>query len=164
MNIFPFEELIGKNISEVKAILDKDFENKLFGEDFYYTRSKNIEFYYGIPYNNISIQTDVNKNIRSISIYFQEILDVNFYNSFIIDYGKPDNIQVIDSLTVEQEYFNPNNHTQNLKIGKFKTKKGEFIENPIFIIWEKRDYQIKMFFRREQNNTEITFRLPTREL
>lgn len=164
MGFNEFQGLIGKHISTVDHILANEFDNKLFGENIYYTRSGNIKKYYGMPYNILSIKTNKQNIVESVTIHINEVINKSFYDLFILDYGKPNTIQIIDNLGIKNESFNfKNGFIQHLKKGDFKTKEGKFEENPLFILWKNNTFQIKIFFKHQENKSEIIFSVATYE-
>ena len=104
MNSIPFENLIGKNISQVSYIFDYEgFENELFGEYFYYRKHGDFKYYNGVPYSILSVTKNEQKTITAITIHFYEIVDDSFFNSLISSYGNPNTILVVDSLDIEKK-------------------------------------------------------------
>lgn len=70
-----------------------------------------------------------NKFIDSITFYFQGIIDDSFFKSFIVEFGKSDNIQLIDNVKVlsKGEYL-----SQYLKKSFIETREGSFEENSLY--------------------------------
>lgn len=162
MSDYNFEKFIGKEIPEVSNILNCVFENNLINKNFYYTE-KPIEesFYYGIKYNVVSLTTDNDSFINSITIHFKEVINSDFYNLFIDDYGIPDSIKVVKSKKtieiVEQNKNSSKSFNQKLKSSVLNTEEGKFEDKPLYISWKKQNYSIKILMRHEQNISDITF-------
>ena len=98
--------------------------------------------------------------VESVTVYFRKIIDHSFYNSFVGNYGAPNSIQVIENRRRTSETLikdETGKTTQTLTKNIFDLREGTFEENPLHIIWEKDDYQIKVFLRHEQSVSEITF-------
>ena len=167
MSFERFENLIGKDISYANQILlVEGFQHKNLLEVNLYTSNSYKEFY-RMSYNMVSIMTDENKIIKDITIHFHHIIDSSFYNSFTVDYGNPDAILVIDKDDSEGKFkeINPKKEFDHkLKKVTLKVVEGKFEDGPLFMIWKKDHYDIKILKKREQNISEITFRLPSNKL
>lgn len=167
MDFNEFETLIGKGVWCVdETLLDAGFKHKkLLGVNIYKAEINNR--LYGMPYNMISIIDDEVEIVKNVTIHFHCILNDDFYDSFIKDYGNPDTIQVIDGYdSIGKWTENESEEEIEFRVRKvtFKMKEGTFEENPLFMIWNKKDFQIKILLKREQNISEITFRVPTDRL
>ena len=170
MNIFnytSFEDFLKKDISNIENTIGVNFEVKNYAKEnskikFYTPYNYETFDFYTIPSKHISVITkDDDKTVESITIHFNSIINRSFYDAFIAHYGEPDKILIIKNKQLEDEA------TITDDIGSWQGKKytidlreGVFEENPLYIIWEKDDYQIKAFLRHEQNISEITFSLP----
>jgi len=117
--------------------------------------SDKLNFFYGMPYRLLFIQTDENKMIKSIGVFFNKHIDRKFYEAFNKAYGEPTNILIIDERVVISESVLDNGFGQASK-AELKLREGTFEEDPLYIIWEKESYQIKALLR-QQNMSEITF-------
>ena len=165
MHNIEFEELLGEQLSNVEKTVGIDFENKIFGKIkiSYYRNSQYLNIdYYGIYSNYLTIQTNENDVVESISIHFRKVITRDFFDSFIQQYGEPNNIQVIENRRIIGESFGEGFY-QHLKKSTFDLREGSFEENPLYIIWKKDNYQIKAFLRHKMNISEITFSVPTNE-
>jgi len=163
MGFKEFETLIGKEITIANQILlDEGFEHINFLEINSYTLGDDFKFFYGMPYKIISIMTDNKNTITSITIHLLEVIDSDFYNAFILDYGNPNTVQVVDKpeFIGEWKKLDKEFNSRGRKVSLIM-KEGTFEENPLFMLWNKEDYSIKAFLRHEQNISEITFRVPT---
>ncbi|WP_418639611.1 hypothetical protein [Winogradskyella sp.] len=168
MNYIDFENLLGKHILTVEEKIGKNFENTLSDKNFYYIQNELIKKeLYAMPYNCLTILTNENDTVQSISVHFREVINRQFYDSFNKDYGKPNSILVIENRkTISKTITKDKNGNiiQSLRKGEFDLREGNFEEKPLYIIWKKEDYQIKAFLRHKQNMSELTFSLPTTKL
>ncbi|MCB0744779.1 MAG: hypothetical protein KDC67_12800 [Ignavibacteriae bacterium] len=160
MDILKFENLLGKHVSTAKDFTGCDFNgNNIQGKNFtmnIYTNDELInKYFYGMKYNFITILTDDQEIIQSITIHFYELINREFYDTFNKDYGKPDHIQVVENRRTVSESFGKG-FFQHLKKSTFDLREGTFEENPLYIIWKRKHFQIKAFLR-QQNMSEITF-------
>lgn len=160
MNFTKFENLLGKHILETKNTFDIDFENN--NDNIYYATLNDYKEFYGISVDYIIVITDERDIINSITIYYNEVVDKRFYKSFISDYNSPTTIQVVEKIEVISKSSNVfDSIIQNVEKRFLKTTEGSFDEKPLYMLWDKKDYQIKILMRYSQNKSEITFRLPT---
>ena len=151
-----FESLIGKDVSYADQILlDEGFENKKSSRNLYSILDKN-KWFYGMPYNMISITPDENKMVKGIIIHFNSIIDHSFYDAFVLDYGNPDTIQVFDGYDSKGEWTRDD---PNHKVRKttYKLKEGKFEDDPLFMFWNKNGYQVKILTKHKQNISLISF-------
>ena len=150
-----FEDLIGKDILFASSVLDVEFNNDL-------TKTKSIYFayfdspkkYYNQEYNIISIELDNYNLITSLTVHFLGVIDNCFFDSFNKDYNTPYKTLVIDTTKVISE---KKNGVQTIKKSEAKLIEGNFSENPLFIFWKNKEFQIKAFLRHKQNISEISF-------
>ncbi len=167
MDFKEFEKLIGKDISYANLILlDEGFKYHKPLEIPFYT-SDSYQWFYGMPYNMISIITDDKDMVKSVTIHLHKVIDSRFYDLFILDYGNPDTTQVVEGYdSVGKWTGNELEEEIELKARKvtFKMKEGTFEENPLFMIWNKKAYQVRALSKHEQNISEITFRVPIDKL
>jgi len=166
MNFKEFENLIGKDISTANYILATDFDNKALGGNLYFSNSDVSNYFYGMPYKVISIKTNDMGVIEAITIVFLGVIDRSFYDTFILDYGEPNTIQVIDGRDDIGKWTKPDvkeegDIEQSVRKVTLIMKEGKFEDNPLFMIWNKKRYQIRTLLKYEQNMSEITFRIPT---
>ncbi len=169
MDYIEFEKLLGKNLSSIGKVIDSEFrkvqiannadlESDLYSNNEYFS----IDFF-GMACNQITLLTSKkNDKTKSISIHFRKVIDHQFYGAFIEKYGKPDNIQIIESRQVESESVIKNDDGQVIKTlrkSTFGLREGRFEEKPLYIIWKKETFEIKAFLRHEQNISEVTFSL-----
>lgn len=158
MELSNLEKLLRKDITKTYKILDRDFNYDEEDKSICFFNNDTFKYYYNMPSYFIHISSDDNGIINSITLYFNGLIDKNFYSSFNKDYGKPSSIQVIDTIeTISQEKKVVGDFTQDLKKNFIQTREGSFNEQPLYIIWEKDSYNIRATFRHEQNISEITF-------
>jgi len=119
------------------------------------------EFYYFFdkPYNHVFINTNDQDIIRDITIYIDGIIDRPFYDTFINHYGEPNSIQIIDEIKPISKGVGDFN--EDLEKRFISTKEGAFEDKPLYMLWNKKHYQIKILLKHRTSKTEITFRLPT---
>jgi len=161
MDFKEFETLLGKPISFSEETMGNDFKNDIFRKDFYYISNEFVKKnFYNMSYNCFSIQIDSKNNLKSITIYFNEMINNEFYKSFIKVYGNPNSIQVIENRNYEGEWVDVEDG-HKVRRATFKLREGSFEEKPLFILWNKKEYQIKAFLRHKSNISELTFRIPT---
>jgi len=156
-----FESLIGKDVLYANQILlDEGFENKKSSRNLYSILDRN-KWFYGVPYNTISITPDENKMVISIIIHFNSIIDLSFYDAFVLDYGNPESIQVFDGYDSIGEWTkdDPN---QRVRKTTYKLKEGKFEDEPLFMFWNKNGYQIKSLTKHKQNLSLISFSIVPR--
>ncbi len=163
MDLIKPENLIGKKLKEVNLLLDANFNNYMLNKNLYFNSYGSEKSFYSMFYNTLSIITNDDKEVISVTIHFNGIINDFFYNSFILDYNNPTTIQVIDSRKIlsEETLNHKNNIQQHLKQREISLREGTFEEKPLFMLWNNKKFQIKVFIRHEQNISELTFRLPS---
>lgn len=162
MENIKFDDVLGKHLSVAEKILDTNFKSNSFKRnDFKIKFHSNINplfrDFYGMKYDFVTILTDEEDVIKSVTIHFSKIIDREFYDLFNKDYGSPKHIQVIENRKIISE-IKGEGFFHNIKKSTFDLREGTFEENPIYIIWEKDRCLIKAFLR-QQNMSEITFSL-----
>lgn len=164
MDKIKFEDLLGKNISKAKEFTGRDFKSNAFKKKdfevkFYSSRDYFKKDFFGMYYNQIIIHTDNYEVIKSITIYFDKLIDREFYNSFNKEYGMPKHIQIVENRRMESETLVKDDNgkvIEHLRKNTFDLREGTFEEKPLYIIWEKENYEIKALLRQE-NMSQITF-------
>lgn len=160
-----FEELLGKPFSVVEVVIGTDFrnnENLKLKTNFYSSINYVENDYYGMPNHHITILVDEKDAVKSITVHFRKVIDHEFYYLFIKDYGEPNHIQIIENRQILSESFTKDDNGEiinHLKKSTFDLREGAFEEKPLYIIWEKENFQIKAFIRHKQNISEVTFSL-----
>lgn len=153
-----FELLIGKPLLDAEQIIGCGFKSDPIGNKFYINKEFFNKSLYGISYNFVTIQTNKTDNIESVTVHLSEIMNSQFYNSFIQKYGEPISVLVVENRKkVSETKLKDDEITQHLKKNTFDLREGNFEEKPLYIIWKKENYQIKAFLRHKQGITEITF-------
>lgn len=156
-----YETLLGKHSSIVKEVIGNDFDNKLFDKNFYYLKNENLKKnLHGINYNTISISSDKNEIIESVTVHFSSIINKEFYEKLNQIYGLPKEIKVISKREIVSE-SNDNDtfFSQNMRKSNIELQNGSFEENPLYIIWNKDNFEIIIFTRHNIGISEITFKV-----
>jgi hypothetical protein len=159
MNFENFETLLGKNISAFKDNHGNEFENKLFGKNFFYTKNENInKSLVNMKFNAMTILTNEEDRIRSIAIHFYGNITQEFYSELINTYGLPDEIKVIkERVEISSDIIDDENFIQQVKKNRIEITDGTFDEKPIFITWVKNDFSINIIFKHKQKTFDIVF-------
>ncbi len=148
-----YELLLGEDISEV-LINNSKFE--LVNDSIYYS----IFYENPIEYFNNSIfcffSITKNDKIDELKIQLVDLIDEDFFNSLVNQYGKPDSILIIDKIIKISETIDDKTKAEFVK-NEIKTKVGTFQEKPLYIIWDTEEFQIKILMKYKQRKTEITF-------
>ena len=78
----------------------------------------------------------------------------------VAQYGAPDHIWVATNTSMISETIEDSNpeFKQRLTKSEQDLREGTFEEKPLVIIWNKGDFEIKVLFRYEQNQSKITYR------
>ncbi len=165
-NPVKFELLIGKSINEASEILETDFNNDgMLYKHIYFTHFKEPRTFYNTPYRSVSLDIDRSDKITSITIHFTKYIDTVFYDSFSNHYGKPSKLLVVEERELKSESVDYNvdgSISKRISEKKLNFREGKFEENPLFIFWNKKEYQIKILNREGYMAvSELTFRLPT---
>jgi len=154
-----FENLIGKDLKDVNITLNADFKNYMDNKNIYFMHYENVNTYYDLSYNTISIMINNQNKIESVTIHFTNLVNRKFLNSFTLDYDNQTTTQVFgDKVLVDEGYSDDGN--QYLKQHKGELREGTFEENPLFLLWRKKEFKIMVFMRYELGVSEITFSEP----
>nr|WP_321237229.1 hypothetical protein [uncultured Psychroserpens sp.] len=162
-----YENLLGEQLFAAESIFNCTFRNlklefKNFEGIMYGCKDYNQQNYLGTSIRYVSIKTNQNQKIQSVSIKFYEAFNRHFFDLFVEKYGEPDSILIPDNIKIINDK-NENDSTssmfQKVRATEFDLREGTFEEKPLYIIWEKESYQIKAFLRHRQNMSEITFNL-----
>lgn len=101
-----------------------------FGKNVFYIKDESIsKAFFGMFYNHISLETNENDIVQSITIHFQGMIDRSFYDAFNIAYGEPQHIQIIENRQLESETYIRNEEgrvTQHLRKNTFDLKSHNF--------------------------------------
>lgn len=160
MGATEFQNFIGKDIKEIKRINSFKLEHNKELNKYYVVSETGFKFY-GKTYNNLTITTDDQDIIKDITIYINGIIDKVFYDTFNNNYDLPSDIRVVDTVKFISESEAKEGLGAYVKNEILFTKKGEFEDKPIVLIWNKNNYQIRFFLRYDINISEIKFNLPT---
>lgn len=154
-----YEYLLGKNINEVELSGIKPQKDNLISNKYLYLFDIPVKYHNNDIYT-IFITTDENDKINQLKINLLALINESFFNVLVDQYGKPDNILIIDKVISNSgENLNPkSSYEQYVQKRAFKTREGNFQEKPIYIIWNKDDFQITFLMKYKQNTTEITFK------
>jgi hypothetical protein len=166
-----FEDFLGRNISDFTILFDVDFRRNTFNKnDFIFTFHSNINYinepFYDIFYNHITITTDENNIIKTITLHFREVINREFYNSLNYEYGEPNAIQIISNRKLESKTIIKDEHgktIETLKKNTFDLREGSFEEKPLFILWEKESFQLKALLKHNQSRSQMTFSIIDRD-
>ena len=172
MDFIKYENFLGEHITFAETITGNDFNKVNFNsEDTEFRYCSNSEYlrelidykakdYYGMPYIDLFIKTDKIDKIQSVTIHFRKTIDRKFYDLFTNDYGEPNSILVIDKRNIisESTLRDDNNKViQTSRKSELELKEGTFEDKPLYIIWEKDNYEIKALLRHKTGISEITF-------
>ncbi len=152
-----FEDLLGKSISKAETYCNGDMTSE--GNMHWIWNSK-LGFLEK-PYNHITMTTNENNTIISITLYIPEIIDKTYFERICERYGNVNRILVIDKLISEEKSVFRN---QRLEDGKYLLKDGSFDDKPFYLYWNKKDFQIRVCLDYNNGLTTILFREPTTEL
>ena len=166
MNINQVEELLGEDISTIENVIGFQLKEKKYPKVKAKVFGTGINFfkeYFNTSSHYISAKVDEENLSRSITIHFREVINKEFYNSFVKKYDEPihmyvmKNTRVISTSKLSSEEDSDFNQTMTKSEGDMV--EGTFDEKPLFIIWKKEGYYIQAFLRHEQNISEIMFSL-----
>jgi len=159
MEFKDFEFLLGKHVSTTTNIIGNEFENKLFENSFYYIKSEDLEKkLYEMQFKAITVLSNEDEIIKSVTIHFSKIVTKDFYNQLINEYGFPNEIKVIKKRKkISSEILNDEIFSQNMTKSNIELIDGTFEDEPLFIIWKDKDLKITIFFKRKQSVCDITF-------
>ncbi len=164
VNTIKFEELLGKHLSYVEKTVGSNFRKNDFEKvkiSLYSSQNFNMDFH-GIFSYFISVETDKNDIVKAITIHFGEVINRQFYDSFIENYGEPNHIYVMSNIKVISEtspHETDDPFHRNLTKREGDLIEGTFEDKPLFMIWEKDGFYIQAFLRHKQNISEIMFSL-----
>jgi len=152
-----FENFIGQHIDDVSI-----FDIKPIGNDNNYSiLIESDKDLYGVKYNHINLNTDDEGRIKEITIFFSETVNKKFYEKIVDYYGIPNKIEVSDNLMSESKGTTKKGRKLTKRF--YTIKDGSFEDKPFNILWNKKNYQVKIVLKHEINKSEIIFRLPKKE-
>ncbi len=160
-NNIAFENLLGKNIEVAEKILRTKFKPFNSGlEKIYFSDFVDPRYFYKTQYNSVSLSLDEEGKIKIVSIHFKENVNQTFYDSFIMNYDEPSKILAIKSKKKIGE--DVTNNYMRLSKGQLEMKEVELNENPLFVYWEKVDYNIRILNKKGNiPYSNLIFSLPT---
>ena len=156
-----FETLLGKSFAFAASCIGEEFINEPFLNNTYFLeKDSSYKSYYDSKYNCLSIYKDDREVVNSITIHLLEVLNFKSFNLMVTQYGAPDHIWVATKTTLISETSDDSNpeFKQRLTKSEHDLREGTFEEKPLVIIWNKKDFEIKVLFRYEQNQSKITYR------
>jgi hypothetical protein len=161
MNYIRFENFLGKDIVTFEKTIGNRFIKKRLIENhsFRYTMHQGIERnFYGFPYNSFYVSLDNELHIKHIALFFNKIIDDDFYNLFKKDYGLPSHILKVKSKKIISEGMSDDNDfKQYLTQSELEVYEATFEENPLYIIWKEDTFEIKFLMKREEGRSNVTF-------
>lgn len=164
MNNIRFESLLGKHINIAKDVIGQDFRRNAVKKNdleirFYSSTNFIKKDFYGMPYYHITVQTKEDEIVETITLFFNKLMDRQFFDAFNKVYGEPSSILVIEKRTVIREGTVKDDtygFNQYLRKSELDLREGTFEEGPLYIIWKKDDFKVKALLR-QQNMSQITF-------
>ena len=156
-----FETLLGKSFAFAASCIGDEFTDDPFLNGSYYLVDEmSYKSFHGSKYNCLSIHENDRKVVHSITVHLLEVLNFESFNLMVTQYGAPDHIWVATKTTLISETIDDSNpeFKQRLTKSEHDLREGTFEEKPLVIIWNKGDFEIKVLFRYEQNQSKITYR------
>ena len=157
-----FKTLLGKSFAFAASCIGEEFINEPFQNGTYFLeKDSSYKSFYDSKYNCLSIHKKEGREIvNSITVHLLEVLNFKTFNSLVAQYGAPDHIWVATNTSMISETINDSNpeFKQRLTKSEHDLREGTFEEKPLVIIWNKGDFEIKVLFRYEQNQSKITYR------
>lgn len=136
-----YENWLGKNKDELLPLGRFDFS----GNTLNYLESVN---FFGLIHNSVTISHDKSNNISLVSLVFPLLLNKQTFVALVAHYGKPNNLFKIDKLISKSKSKLASKTKlgfhQNLTKREFSTKAVKFEENPDWIIWKKKNYELSV--------------------
>ncbi len=142
-----FEYLLYKHINEV---VDAEL---LYDESLPYSKVYTVkgEFrFMGEFYQTLYLSTDKNDTIQNFSFAMNRIVDRSFYDEMVKEYGSPVVMYKSGEIISEDTGHIGGTETNPGILSKSTLairKECSFEEKPTSIIWDKKDYKIKVFIK-----------------
>ena len=154
--LIEFGDWVGTSLKELK------FEGDLIGQGHHHFEIKfnASRDFCGMLYNHVSIFCSEHDIISLVSISFREIVNRSSFDGMIEKYGEPNAIVVEDILMKESKSENIGDFNQSLAKREYSMKSVKFGENPTWIFWQKKDFQINIHLQYEYKTTRIMFKKP----
>ncbi len=153
-----FETFLGKPLTLIEKTIGHNLITKKFGDELFYSSIEKKLIGQGefnsMPIRQITVISNDQNIVQSISIYFTEVIEEGFLNAFIQNYGYPSDILSMDKKTVVSESIHEG--------GELRKSEGNLItstfqDKPLFIVWKKDQYQIKALLKHDQGTSMVTF-------
>lgn len=154
MSCLLFQSFLGKNVSEIKIFGETPL-SKPHNNNFYSVASKEVQYIYGMPYLRVVIHTNDNGIVKKITLNLTGLIEDAFYDAFVKDFGLPTSIQITDTTKIISETIGVFNQTMRKSF--ITTREGAFEEKPLYIIWKKKHFQIRILMNYSGNKTRISF-------
>lgn len=119
-----------------------------------------------LNYSRLHIVLDDKEFIKELSTGFRGIVGRTFFDELISCYGNPNNILAFDKLITDSksEHIEADTFSFNASKRVYTMKEVSFNEKPIFILWKRAHFDIKLMFHYKENATQLTFRTPKEDL
>ena len=147
----PIESYLGSNINKFPyevVEMDSDYESKTF-----FVSDQEMTFLY-TTVDLVIIQTDSGGGIQSISTDFKKIISEQYYEELLLVLGQPDQIQKAGVLIDEDSEILESGVSAISKTSQLE--ECQFSEKPMFIRWNKLDFNIVFVLIHEQRSTHLT--------
>lgn len=106
--------------------------------------------YLNKQYSDLYISTDKKGIIQDFSFGIIGIMDRQFYNKMVAEYGEPDEITKKDNIVTGR----PSTSRGITSVeSTYTLKECTFEEDPLYIIWNKEEYKIKVLLKQERQTT-----------
>lgn len=154
-NIESVEKFLKKDIGYLKKEFSLVRNETISENEINYTAISSI-IYKEKKCRSFFISTDLNGIINSIFFGINGEIDKNIFESMVLEYGKPDKMLKVEKV-FEKEEKEGNEYSSTTQRGSLR--ECTFQENPIFIIWNKPNFEIKISINSTQNSYLINFKL-----
>lgn len=112
----------------------------------------------GLKYKQISVSITVDNMIKTISVTFPFIINSSEFDTITSCHGSPDNSFVNDKLLTENNSENnADGFGQELVKRTYSTKEVGLEGKPVFMLWNKKHFNIKIMFYHEHNGMQLIF-------
>jgi len=152
MSNYDPERLLGKNINEASIFGEMDS----FGFDNFQIIPHTEFKFLGKQLDQISITTNNDNTIKEVTLHFDKILDISFFQIIENKYGIADQAFTEDKIDEGPEVEIDGNILKESFIS-FKPVSSEY-EQPILMHWRKDQYQIEIMVNTFDKKTKITFK------
>ncbi|OBX21878.1 MULTISPECIES: hypothetical protein [Bizionia] len=148
------ETILGKPLEYIKELV-LDFENDKVSKTF----KLRFEYhFFGMIYNQISIDVTDDNRIKSVYINFQRLLNQPDLNNIISQYGVPNHMKVKDILLTEDiSNSSEANFKQQTTKRTYSLKEGSLDDKPTFILWNQETFSLKFMLYYKQNGMQLMF-------